>query len=165
MKAKEKEIIKNYKSTIDRIKELDETKKNLRKELNPLFVKYGEKYKEGTESSFIEFENVSIYNIEKVKEEVNTKRASEVLKSKGFSDAIDIKAELTLKDGVCSSDVPKELLESLSTYFNVSIEQEIPKERLLFLRDNKELTNSDFDKCIDKKISYAVIVKENDEER
>ena len=163
MQKKEKSLIESYYDATVRVKEAEEQKKDLRSELVKLFSKYGEKFKEGSDSKCIYHDDYSVILEKRKKVEVDDENAVKFLKSKSLGDVIKSVITLTLKDGQVIGDVPQEVLESISEYFNIDVEETVPKERLETLVETGELTRTDFNKCVKVKDGTAIKFVEYDD--
>jgi hypothetical protein len=139
------------------IKNKESLKKNYHSEIYSRVSDRGEKFKEGNESKRIESGSRKMTLEARTAVKVNNDEAVKLFQSKGIND-FEVSAEINVKSGVNAKDIPKEVMDKMNEYFDITVHKTVKKEAIEQNFKEGLINAAERQDCIEEKITYAVKV-------
>jgi len=164
-KAKDETLGQKYVGAKEEIKELNEYTEVLRTEILNRIDKKGsregtEKGEDGVLGQHLVLQ-AGIYSMKKEGRcsiTINQEKAVKMFLDKGFENDMNIQTTIDIKKGVNPASIPKELLKEINKYFTMETQREVDKVTLQKKFQAEEITQKEYDSCLNKQWNYALKV-------
>ena len=91
---------------------------------------------------------------------VKDEEAAKLLRAKKMEGKVDVTATIEIKKGVNPETIPDRLKKEIEKYFDIKLHHSVQKEVLVSLKDEGQITQAQYAKCVEEKKVEAFKVEQ-----